>query len=113
MSASIAVTGSVAWDHIMNFPGRFKDHILADKLHILNVSFLVQDLRRTRLGYLLASVVILLLTRSDVVKSDSLMSVEGAFTMAEAARLCDQADLGSAEVRPCWPQRYTIRWDGS
>lgn len=46
----IAVTGSVAFDHIMNFPGRFKDHILPDKLHILNVSFLVQSLQRLRGG---------------------------------------------------------------
>lgn len=46
----IAVTGSVAFDHIMNFPGRFKDHILPDKLHILNVSFLVQGLQRLRGG---------------------------------------------------------------
>ncbi|RMG10739.1 MAG: carbohydrate kinase family protein [Planctomycetota bacterium] len=50
MTASIAVTGSIAWDHIMNFPGRFKDHILSDKLHILNVSFLVGDFRRQRGG---------------------------------------------------------------
>jgi adenosine kinase len=48
--ARIAVTGSVAYDHIMNFPGQFKDHILADKLHVLNVSFLVQDLKRLRGG---------------------------------------------------------------
>lgn len=48
--SQIAVTGSVAFDHIMNFPGKFQDHILADKLHILNVSFLVQDLRRLRGG---------------------------------------------------------------
>lgn len=46
----IAVTGSIAWDHIMNFPGRFKDHILADKLHILNVSFLVNEFKRERGG---------------------------------------------------------------
>lgn len=46
----IAVTGSVAFDHIMNFPGRFKDHILPDKLHVLNVSFLVRDLKRLRGG---------------------------------------------------------------
>lgn len=50
MNTDIAVTGSIAFDHIMNFPGKFKDHILADKLHILNVSFLVQDLRRLRGG---------------------------------------------------------------
>lgn len=50
MSAAIAVTGSVAYDHIMNFPGRFKDHILPDKLHILNVSFLVSNLQKLRGG---------------------------------------------------------------
>jgi adenosine kinase len=50
VAQEIAVTGSVAFDHIMNFPGRFADHILADKLHILNVSFLVQDLQRLRGG---------------------------------------------------------------
>lgn len=50
MSASIAVTGSVAYDHIMNFPGKFKDHILPDKLHILNVSFLVSNLQKLRGG---------------------------------------------------------------
>ena len=50
MTTTIGVTGSVAYDHIMSFPGRFKDHILPDKLHILNVSFLVQDLRRQRGG---------------------------------------------------------------
>lgn len=46
----VAVTGSVAYDHIMNFTGKFKDHILADKLHILNVSFLVDGLKRLRGG---------------------------------------------------------------
>ncbi|MCA8920502.1 MAG: carbohydrate kinase family protein [Planctomycetes bacterium] len=34
----------------MNFPGKFQDHILADKLHVLNVSFLVNDLKRLKGG---------------------------------------------------------------
>ena len=50
VSPEIAVTGSVAFDHIMNFGGQFKDHILPDKLHVLNVSFLVQDLKRLKGG---------------------------------------------------------------
>lgn len=50
MKHDVAVTGSVAYDHIMNFPGRFKEHILPDKLHILNVSFLVDGLKRLRGG---------------------------------------------------------------
>ncbi|HEV2008548.1 MAG TPA: carbohydrate kinase family protein, partial [Burkholderiales bacterium] len=33
------ICGSIAYDTIMVFPGRFKDHILAEKLHILNVAF--------------------------------------------------------------------------
>jgi adenosine kinase len=46
----IAVTGSVAFDIIMVFPGRFGEHILPDKTHILNVSFLVDRLERRRGG---------------------------------------------------------------
>jgi adenosine kinase len=41
---TILVSGSLALDHIMVFPDRFKDHILADKLHILNVSFNIESL---------------------------------------------------------------------
>src|ERR1700722_9045581 len=40
------ICGSVAYDTILQFPDRFKAHILPDKLHILNVSFLVPDMRR-------------------------------------------------------------------
>jgi len=36
---SIIVTGSLSYDRIMDFPGRFREHILPDKIHILNVSF--------------------------------------------------------------------------
>jgi adenosine kinase len=43
---SILVSGSLAFDTISTFPGRFADQILPDKLHILNVSFLVPTLRR-------------------------------------------------------------------
>jgi adenosine kinase len=46
----IAVTGSVAFDTIMLFPGRFGDHILPDKTHLINVSFLVDRLERRRGG---------------------------------------------------------------
>jgi adenosine kinase len=47
---SIAVTGSVAYDTIMVFRGRFADHILPDQAHILNVSFLIDSLDRRRGG---------------------------------------------------------------
>jgi len=38
------VSGSLALDRIMNFPGKFADHILPDKIHILNVCFLVDGM---------------------------------------------------------------------
>ena len=43
---TVAVCGSLAFDTIMTFEGRFADQILPDQLHILNVSFLVPGLRR-------------------------------------------------------------------
>ena len=40
----IFISGSLAYDRIMDFPGRFADHILPDKIHILNVCFMVNGL---------------------------------------------------------------------
>jgi len=40
------ICGSLAFDTIMNFEGRFADQMLPEQLHILNVSFLVPTLRR-------------------------------------------------------------------
>ena len=40
----IAVTGSIATDHLMHFPGRFAEQLLADQLHKVSLSFLVDDL---------------------------------------------------------------------
>jgi adenosine kinase len=42
----ILVTGSMAYDTIMVFPDRFRNHLLADQLHILNVCFLTPEMRR-------------------------------------------------------------------
>jgi len=47
---SVVCAGSIAYDYILTFKGRFKDHILPDKTHILNLSFLVDDLRKRRGG---------------------------------------------------------------
>lgn len=43
---SVLVTGSIAIDHIMVFQDRFKNHILPDQIHILNVAFAVPTLER-------------------------------------------------------------------
>ncbi len=42
---TILVSGSIALDHVMVFPDRFKNHILPDKIHILNVSFNIESLK--------------------------------------------------------------------
>ena len=46
MSRRVLISGSVAFDTIMVFEGRFKDHILPDRVHMLNVSFLTPRLKR-------------------------------------------------------------------
>jgi adenosine kinase len=40
----ILVSGSLAYDRIMDFPGRFADHIMPDKIHMINVSFTVNGI---------------------------------------------------------------------
>jgi len=46
----ITVTGSLAFDHIMDFPGKFADHIMPDKIHQINLSFLVNTLQKQKGG---------------------------------------------------------------
>lgn len=41
----VLVSGSLAYDRIMNFPGKFKEHILPDMIHILNVCFVISELK--------------------------------------------------------------------
>jgi adenosine kinase len=47
---NIVITGSLAFDLIMDFDGKFAEHIDPTKLHILNISFLVESLKRERGG---------------------------------------------------------------
>jgi len=46
----IVVSGSIAYDYLMRFPGRFRDHLIAEKLDRISVSFLVENLTRQRGG---------------------------------------------------------------
>jgi adenosine kinase len=47
---TVVCTGSIAFDYILSFKGRFRDHIIPDKTHIINLSFLVEDLAKRRGG---------------------------------------------------------------
>jgi adenosine kinase len=46
LSQRVIISGSIAYDTIMVFDGHFKDHILPDKVHMLNVAFLVPRMKR-------------------------------------------------------------------
>jgi adenosine kinase len=47
---SFVITGSVAYDYLMRYPGRFRDHILPDNLESLSLSFLADSMQRVRGG---------------------------------------------------------------
>ena len=47
---NILLTGSVAYDYLMTFPGYFKDHILPERLNAISLSFLVESMVRLRGG---------------------------------------------------------------
>jgi len=44
---SILISGSLVYDHIMNFPDSFKNHIMPDQIHILNVGFIINKLQKS------------------------------------------------------------------
>jgi adenosine kinase len=46
----IVVSGSIAFDYLMRFPGRFREHLIEEALDRVSLSFLVEDLRRERGG---------------------------------------------------------------
>ncbi len=84
--------------------------LLKAMAHAAERVLLVQDLRRTRFGYVLAWVGLRVLTTSDVARTDGPISVRAAYTLDEARELAADAGLDGAEVRPCWPERFVIRW---
>src|SRR5450759_3825716 len=103
---SIAVTGSVAYDTIMVFGGRFADHILSDQAHILNVSFLIDRLDRRRGGtaaniaYTLALLgerpLLCAAVGSDFAEYGAALSAAGVDT--SRALLCDDVTTATAFI---------------
>jgi adenosine kinase len=47
---TVVATGSIAFDYILTFRGRFGDHILPDKAHVINLSFLVDSMEKRKGG---------------------------------------------------------------
>jgi 2-polyprenyl-3-methyl-5-hydroxy-6-metoxy-1,4-benzoquinol methylase len=71
---------------------------------------LINDLRRSALGWLCAYVVTRILSRSSVVHVDGPRSVAAAYTCSEAAELAQRAGLTGAAVARRWPFRFLITW---
>ena len=71
---------------------------------------LVQDLRRCAMGWWLAYLGTRLLSSSPIVHFDGPVSVEGAFTDLEIARLAQRAGLPGARVTRHWPCRFLLTW---
>ena len=71
---------------------------------------LINDLVRSRMGYLLAYFGTRLLSRSKVVHFDGPQSVCAAFTITEARQMAEQAGLKNASISWRWPFRYLLQW---
>jgi 2-polyprenyl-3-methyl-5-hydroxy-6-metoxy-1,4-benzoquinol methylase len=83
------------------------------RLDAAGTSIFVQDLLRTRLGYLMALAMTKLVTRSPVVHVDGPRSVRAAFTLPEVGGLAQEAELEGARIERCWPERFSMAWKGS
>ncbi len=72
---------------------------------------MIEDLSRSRLSYYLVWLGVHVLTRCRVVHIDGPLSVKAAFSNEEMRRILDQADLRSARIQKCWPERLFITWE--
>ena len=71
---------------------------------------IINDLRRCRLGYLLAWMAGWTLTTSPVARVDAPRSVEAAFTLSEVAALAAEAGMDRFELSRHWPCRFRLAW---
>jgi adenosine kinase len=97
------ICGSVAYDTIMVFQDHFKKHILPDQIHILNVSFLVPDMRREFGGCAGNIAYSLKMLGGDPL----IMAAVGQDWQPYAYRL-DKLRLSQAHVRPV-PEAFTAQ----
>lgn len=114
-----ALQGSLpgeSWDVVMN--SLFLHHlsetqvvrILQRMREVTRQLLVVDDLRRTLPGYLLAWLGCRVLSRSPIVHFDGPVSVEGAFTDDEIRQLAKQAGLSGHQLQHHWPQRFLLSW---
>jgi 2-polyprenyl-3-methyl-5-hydroxy-6-metoxy-1,4-benzoquinol methylase len=93
--------------HLQNEEAR---RLLARMAEAAGKMVLINDLRRSRLGYALACLGCQLLSRSPIVHHDGPWSVRAAFTSEEIRKLALEAGLTGATITHHWPQRYLLSW---
>ena len=74
---------------------------------------IVQDLLRSRWGYLMCLVGTRLFTRSPIVHVDGPLSVAAAFALTEIQQLAEQAGLTDCQINRHWPERFVVAWKRS
>jgi 2-polyprenyl-3-methyl-5-hydroxy-6-metoxy-1,4-benzoquinol methylase len=77
---------------------------------LAELGFIVDDLVRSRGGWLLAHAGCRILSRSRVVHFDGPQSVRAAFTISEIRQIAAVAGLHPISVRQCWPARFLLKW---
>jgi 2-polyprenyl-3-methyl-5-hydroxy-6-metoxy-1,4-benzoquinol methylase len=86
------------------------EQVLQRMAKAARTAVLVHDLRRTRLNYWLCWIGTRLVSRSSIVHSDGVQSVQAAFTIEEVRGLADLAGLHGTKIRRLWPQRFLMVW---
>ena len=99
------LTCSLFLHHLTDAEARALIHSMAQAARNL---VLVSDLRRSRYGWCLAYAASRLLTRSKVVHTDALLSVQAAFSMDELRDLASTSSLSEVQVKRRWPCRMLL-----
>jgi hypothetical protein len=71
---------------------------------------ILNDLRRCCAGLMLTSFLVPVLTRSSVVRADSVQSLRAAYTLPEIKGLAARAGIPDARLRSAWPCRFELIW---
>lgn len=87
------------------------ENVLAHMARAARRMVIANDLVRSKLGYLMARVGCLVLTRSPIVHYDGPVSVAGAFTPEELRGMSLHAGMIDATVSRVWPQRMLLVWN--
>ncbi len=87
------------------------DRLLAAMWRMSSQLVLIDDLRRSTMGYVLAVVGCRLLSRSPIVHVDGPLSVRAAFMESEILDLSDRCGLPRPKIERHWPHRFLLTWN--